>query len=145
MSKQISHEHMRALLDGIADGLPIGALAGIAGLSSPTLTNRLLAPDFLKRLAETCAAYDADTQDLLSRLEHWYRRPGERMTSRRLRQTVAKAIRERFAAEDAAEQAQGKRKRGGGLLRGGIRWYWDAAENRWQHWDGSWWRGSIGG
>lgn len=132
------------LLAGIADGLPIGALAGVAGVSSPTIANRLNDAAFLQRIAETVKEYDAGTVALLERLEHWWNYPGERPNAYRLRQSVAKAIRSRFRDRDEAEKKAARRK-GRQLRRGGVDWTWNADEDRWELGSGNWWRGSIGG
>ena len=67
----------------------------------------------------------------------------ERQTQYALRQRIAKAIREKFAAEDEAEQ-EAARRSGGYLRRGGIDWKWDRLQRRWTY-GANWWRGSIGG
>ena len=101
MSAKFTDKQLADLLAGIADGLPIGALAG------------------------TVREYDADTCKLLERLEHWWNYPGERPTSYRLRQSVAVAIRARFHDQDEAEQKAARRK-GRKLRRGGVDWTWNA-------------------
>lgn len=145
--KQLSDETIKDLLDAIADGLPIGALSGVAGLSAPTLTARMNAPDFMQRIADVVKTYDDDAVELLERLEHWWQYDGERAAAYRLRQRVAKAIRRKFAAEDEAEQDAAKRK-GKTLRRGGMNWTWDPVNCRWTCWTwgyNNWWEGSIGG
>ncbi len=52
MSAKFTEEQMIGILDGLADGLPICALAGIAGVSLPTLMNKLYNPAFLRQLIE---------------------------------------------------------------------------------------------
>lgn len=144
MSAKFTDKQLADLLAGIADGLPIGALAGVAGVSSPTITSKLHNAEFIEQLAGTVREYDADTCKLLERLEHWWNYPGERPTSYRLRQSVAKAIRSRFRDRDEAEKKAARRK-GRTLRRGGIEWRWNADENRWELGKENWWRGSIGG
>ena len=144
MAKEFSDEQLKALLAAIADGLPIGALAGRSGVSAPTFTNRINRPGFMERLANAVPKYDADARQLLDRLEAWWKRDGEREAAYQFRQRVAKAIRARFAAEDAAEQEAAKRK-GKTLLRGGISWRWNVSFQRWESGSGNYWRGSIGG
>ena len=144
MSAKFTDKQLADLLDGIADGLPIGSLAGIVGVSSPTIANRLNDAAFLQRIAETVKEYDAGTVALLERLEHWWNYPGERPNAYRLRQSVAKAIRSRFRDRDEAEKKAARRK-GRTLRRGGIEWRWNADENRWELGKANWWRGSIGG
>jgi hypothetical protein len=144
MAKEFSDEQLKALLAGIADGLPIGALAGRAGISAPTFTNRINRPGFMSRIANAVPKYDADAAALLARLEAWWKRDGEREAAYQLRQRVAKAIRARFAAEDKAEQEAAKRK-GKTLLRGGIYWTWSQSFGRWECGGSNYWRGSIGG
>ena len=141
---EFSDEQLKALLAAIADGLPIGALAGRSGVSAPTFTNRINRPGFMERLANAVPKYDADAVALLARLEAWWKRDGEREAAYRLRHRVAKAIRAKFAAEDAAEQEAAKRK-GKTLLRGGISWQWNVSFQRWESGSGNYWRGSIGG
>lgn len=144
MSKQLSDETIKDLLDAIADGLPIGALSGVAGLSAPTLTARMYAPDFMQRIADVVKTYDDDAVELLERLEHWWQYDGERAAAYRLRQRVAKAIRRKFAAEDEAEQ-EAARRPGASLNRGGIAWRWSKIYERWEYGLDNWWHGSIGG
>lgn len=144
MAKEFSDEQLKTLLAAIADGLPIGALAGRLGVSGPTFTNKVNRPGFMERLANAVPKYDADAVALLARLEAWWKRDGEREAAYRLRHRVAKAIRAKFAAEDAAEQEAAKRK-GKTLLRGGIIWRWNVSFQRWESGSGNYWRGSIGG
>ena len=77
MSAKFTDKQLADLLAGIADGLPIGALAGVAGVSSPTITSKLHNAEFIEQLAGTVREYDADTCKLLERLEHWWNYPGE--------------------------------------------------------------------
>ena len=142
MSAKITEAQMWSLLEGIAAGRPLGALAGLAGVSTPTLTNKLADPAFLGELVGLFDVYDDATAGWLEFFEYWWNRPGERSTSYQLRQRVAKLIREKFHAEDMAEQEEGRRR--GWLKRGGVTWTWDRFQKCWTC-GGSWWRGSIGG
>lgn len=144
MAVKFTDKMLADLLAGIAGGLPIGSLAGIVGVSSPTITNKLNDAAFLQRIAETVKEYDAGTVALLERLEHWWNYPGERPNAYRLRQSVAKVIRSRFRVRDEAEQKAARRK-GRKLRRGGVEWRWNADEDRWELGKENWWRGSIGG
>ena len=145
MSTKLTKEQKWALLEGIADGRPLAALAGIVGVSSPTVMNRLSNPEFLGELVDLFTAYDDDTIAWLDCLEYWWRRPLERQTQRALRQRVAKLIRAKFHAEDVAEQEEARRR--GWLARGGLTWKWSEQFERWTYGAGfdNWWVGSIGG
>lgn len=143
MSAKFTDEQLAGLLDGIASGMPMGALAGIAGVSSPTLMNRLHNAGFLHRLVGVFDKYDAATVTMLERLEHWWNYPGEREVAYKLRQMVAKVLRDRFHDHDDAEQRAARRK--GPLRRGGIDWRWSSTNKRWEYGTSNWWRGSISG
>lgn len=145
MSAKFTEDQKWDLLSGIADGRPIGELAGIAGVSSPTITNKLANPVFLAELVDLFDVYDESVVEWLEHLERWELQPLERRTQYALRHRVAKLIRAKFHAEDLAEQKEGRRR--GWLKRGGLVWKWDATFNRWQYgaFNDCWWVGSIGG
>ena len=145
MSRKLTEDQKWELLEGIACGRPIGELAGIAGVSSPTITNRLANPAFLAELVSLFDVYDESAVEWLEALERWELHPLERRTQYALRHRVAKLIRAKFRAEDLAEQEAGRRR--GRLKRGGITWKWNEDYKRWEYgmFGDCWWRGSIGG
>ena len=145
MAAKITEDQKWELLEGIACGRPIGELAGIVGVSSPTITNRLANPAFLAELVALFDVYDESAVEWLEAFERWEPNPLERRTQYALRHRVAKLIRAKFHNEDLAEQEEGRRR--GWLKRGGITWKWDESFKRWKYgaFNDSWWRGSIGG
>lgn len=132
MSANFTDGQMADLLDGIASGLPIGALAGIVGVSSPTVSTKLRNADFLARLVAPFAEYGAETKAMLERLERWWNYPGEYDAVYRIRHEVARVLRGKFKAEDESEQERARR-RGSRLKRGGLEWCWNAAFERWEY------------